>query len=240
MKTVGIIGYGSFGEFLCTALRTSVSLKVYDPQKHVPASLKSSIEEVAACDYVVLAVPLDAYESVVSSIAPKLSRQSVVVDISSVKSEPMRLLNMLLPSAKKVFTHPLFGPQSAADSLHGHVLVMCPEVSDPEAFAILKDFATKLGLKVIEKTTEEHDREMAYAQGLTFFVARALMKSNIHDIELRTPSFKKLLDLAELESHHSDDLFRTIQLGNTFTRKVRASFARQVAELLEELTEDGD
>jgi prephenate dehydrogenase len=117
---------------------------------------------------------------------------------------------------------------------------MCPEASDPEAFATLKDFATKLGLKVIEKSTEEHDREMAYAQGLTFFVARALMKSNIHDVELRTPSFKKLLDLAELESHHSDDLFRTIQLGNTFTRKVRASFARQVAELLEELTEDGD
>ena len=60
--------------------------------------------------------------------------------------------------------------------------------------------------------------------GLTFFVARALKDLGLDDQRLSTPSFKKLLQLAELEEHHSHELFVTIQAGNAYSNDVREHF----------------
>lgn len=236
MTSVGIIGFGSFGSFLASKLEGLCAVKVYDPNTEVPKVLSSKLDDVSVCDYVVFAVPLDAYKEVIDSIAGHLGKDTVVVDISSVKVEPARILHELLPSRKVVVMHPLFGPQSASSGLSGHTLVMCPEVSNPEAYASIKRFSVGLGLNIVEKSAENHDKDMAYAQGLTFFVARALMRMNIHSVELHTTSFKKLLDLAELESHHSDELFTTIQMGNMFTGVVRQEFTSQINQIMSELS----
>lgn len=236
MTSVGIIGFGSFGSFLASKLEGLCTVKVYDPNSQVPQMFASKLDDVSICDYVVLAIPLEAYKGVIDSIAGYLGKDTVVVDISSVKAEPARILHELLPDRKAVVMHPLFGPQSAASGLNGHTLVMCPEVSDPKPYASIKRFSQGLGLNVVEKSAENHDKDMAYAQGLTFFVARALMRMNIHSIELQTPSFKKLLDLAELESHHSDELFTTIQMGNAFTDVVRQEFTSQIDQIMSELS----
>lgn len=235
MKSVGIIGYGSFGAFLVRKLSDRLSVKVHDPYADIPKSLGCSLAEVSTCDYLVLAIPVSAYTDTLGKIKGLVSPDTVIVDISSVKSVPVSLLSMYLPKQKKVIMHPLFGPQSAEESFDGHVVVMCPGVSDDESYAGVKDFVESLDLKVIEKTPEEHDKEMALAQGLTFFLARALLRSQVHDVELRTPSFKKLLDLAELESHHSEDLFKTIQLSNPYTAEIRSQFIRVVENLNKEL-----
>lgn len=236
MKTVGIIGFGSFGSFLARKLAGFVMMRVYDPNQQVPAELSASLLEVCESDYVVLAIPVSAYEAVLTEVSALLGIDSVVVDISSVKSIPNQILGQHLQGRKKVVTHPLFGPQSAEDSFDGHVVVMCPDVSNSDAYSQIKNFVQELGLKVIEKTPEEHDKEMALAQGLTFYLARALLRSGVHDIELLTPSFKKLLDLAELESHHSEDLFRTIQLSNPYTAEIRQKFIDIATNLNEELS----
>lgn len=236
MKTVGIIGFGSFGTFLAEKLGTLCQVKVYDPYVSAPERVAADLDSVCESDYVVLAIPLEAYESVGKVIRGKLGDTSVIVDISSVKSEPVRLLARIFPNRRVVVTHPLFGPQSAVKGLAGHTLVMCPEASDPEHYELIKHFCAGLGLKVVEKSAQDHDKDMAYAQGLTFFVARALMRMDIHAVELQTPSFRKLLELAELESHHSEDLFTTIQKGNEFTEDIRKEFARQIDLLTSELS----
>ncbi len=224
MKTVGIIGFGSFGEFLVDKLRGKVELLVHDPNQTVPKDISANIDDIAKCDYVVLSIPIDAYEDVLKSLAPKLKSSTVIVDISSVKTTPVAILEKLVPSQKKVVMHPLFGPQSADKSFWGHVVVMCPSASDKTAYKVIKDFIVDQGLAVVEKTPQEHDKEMAYAQGLTFFLARTLLTMGIHDVSLITPSFKKLLDLAELESHHSEELFKTIQTGNPYLAEIRSKF----------------
>ena len=169
MKTVGIIGFGSFGEFLVDKLRGKVELLVHDPNQTVPKDISANIDDIAKCDYVVLSIPIDAYEDVLKSLAPKLKSSTVIVDISSVKTTPVAILEKLVPSQKKVVMHPLFGPQSADKSFWGHVVVMCPSASDKTAYKVIKDFIVDQGLAVVEKTPQEHDKEMAYAQGLTFF-----------------------------------------------------------------------
>ncbi len=228
--SIGIIGQGSFGSFLTRKMSGLMDVMVYDHAKD-DMEFSASLKDTAACDFVVLAVPVDAYSGLVGSMKDYLTPESVIVDIASVKSEPVKLLNDLLPETRKVFTHPLFGPESAESSMVGQTIVMCPDVSDAAAYSQIKEMAKLLGLKVVDKTPLEHDQQMAFAQGLTFFVARALMQMGIHDIELHTPSFKKLLDLAELERHHSEELFRTIQLSNPEVGPIRDSFVEKVDQL---------
>jgi prephenate dehydrogenase len=233
-KRVGILGNGSFGAFLVSKLNSKFDLFVYDP--NTPDAMHgSSVQEVATCDFLILAIPLDAYPDALEAIKPYILESTVLVDISSVKTTPVTLLDKYLPGQKRVITHPLFGPQSAQKSYWGHVVIMCPSVSTTDSYADIRDFVISEGLAVVEKTPEEHDREMAYAQGLTFFLARTLITMGIHDVSLHTPSFKKLLDISELEEHHSEELFRTIQQGNPFTGEIRTRLIQTIQQLDDQL-----
>ncbi len=230
MKTVGIIGFGSFGRFLAEQLDTRCNVKVFS------ASGKTSrwgaqLAEVAKSDFLIPAVPLEAYPELLKKLHPLLGNNTVIVDVASVKTKPVACVKELLPGRALVSTHPLFGPESAADSLKGHTLVLCTENSDGPAYATIKAFARSLDLEVIEMSEQAHDREMAMVQGLTFFIAHSLKDMKLHDQRLSTPSFQKLLKLAELEKHHSDELFRTIQTGNPYTKEVRESFMRHARQL---------
>lgn len=230
MKTVGIIGFGSFGRFLAEKLKEYCEVKVYS-NSGKPNQWEASLEEIGKCDYIIPAIPLDAYESLLNNLKPLLLHESVIVDIASVKVKPVALIKKILPNQPLVVTHPLFGPESARDSLKGHVLVLCPENSQPEAYADVKKFALSLGLDTVELSEEAHDQEMAVVHGLTFFIARSLKGMKLHDQKLSTPSFEKLLALARLETHHSDDLFRTIQTGNPYTSAVRTAFLDQATQV---------
>lgn len=221
--TIGIIGFGSFGKFLAEKLSSYGRVKVYD-RRGRDTTWRASFGEVAQCDFVIPSVPLEAYEQVLQQLAEHMPLSSVLVDVCSVKLFPVELIRQYLPKHPLVATHPLFGPESAAISVSGHTLVMCPEVSDVKPYNDLKKCAKDLELNVVEMSAEEHDREMAVVQGLTFFIARTLDTIKIHDQRLSTPSFQRLLSLAELELHHSSELFQTIQQGNEKTEVVRQQF----------------
>lgn len=230
MKTVGIVGFGSFGKFLAEKMSAHAKVLVHSPSQ-APSSWAAPIEEVAQADYVILAVPLQYYTEVIDQLRPHLRPSTVVVDVCSVKSSPMRLLRNALPHHALVATHPMFGPESASFRLDGHTIIMCPEASTPEPYATVKQFAASLNLTVIEMSCDEHDAEIAVVQGLTFFIARTLNTMGIHDQTLHTPSFQRLLDLANLEEHHSEQLFETIQSGNEHTAVVREKFLKVAGDL---------
>lgn len=223
MKTVGIIGFGSFGKFLAEKLDPYVSVRVFS-YSGKGDQWKSDLDTVAASDYLILAVPLEAYESTLNDIKDKLGSATVLVDVCSVKEHPIRVIQSVLPHQPLLATHPLFGPESAKESLVDHVLVLCPEASQTQALKTIKTFAKQLKLNVVEMSATEHDKEMAVVQGLTFFIAHALKDMNLHEQTLSTPSFTRLLHLAELEQHHSYELFNTIQTGNEYTAAIRKRF----------------
>lgn len=228
--TVGIIGFGSFGKLLAEKLDSHCHVLVYSKsgkQNQWAASLK----DVSRADFVILAIPLNAYTEVLKQLRPLLGAATVVVDVASVKVVPTQLLQKLLPGRPILVTHPLFGPESAKDSVAGHRLVLCPEVSDPASLEVVKHFAEELGLKVVEISAKEHDQEMSVVQGLTFFIARCLKGMNLQEQTLSTPTFEKLLKLAEVESHHSPDLFHTIQAGNPMTDEVRETFIKHAIKI---------
>ncbi|HRC27815.1 MAG TPA: prephenate dehydrogenase/arogenate dehydrogenase family protein [Candidatus Saccharimonas sp.] len=234
MKAVGIIGFGSFGKFLAEKLSSYARVKVYS-QSGRTSSWMVTLEEVVDVDYLVLAVPLDAYTETLEAIKPIVKPHTVIVDVCSVKVKPVETIRSIMPDQPLVATHPMFGPESASVSFAGHTFVMCPEVSTTEPYENIKHFANSLGLGVVEMSADEHDREIAVVQGLTFFIARALNDMGIHDQKLFTPSFERLLKLADLEKHHSLELFKTIQQGNPHTRAMRDNFIRVVDDVNNDL-----
>lgn len=236
MKTVGIIGFGSFGRFLAEKLSSHTRVKVYS-HSGKQNSWMVPLEEAVDVDFLVLSIPLDAYQETLEQIKPLLKPETVLVDVCSVKTKPTGIIKSILPDQPMVATHPMFGPESASVSFAGHTFVMCPEVSSPGPYEEVKAFANSLGLGIVEMSAEEHDQEIAVVQGLTFFIARALDETHVHDQKLFTPSFGRLLNLAELEQSHSLDLFRTIQLGNPYTHTVRRRFIEAALAIDSELEE---
>ena len=230
MNTVSIIGFGSFGAFLAEKLNDHLEVKVYS-HSGKPNQWATTLEDAAKADYLILSVPLETYRKVLEEIKPLLRPDTVIVDVCSVKEEPARIIQEILPLQPRVMTHPLFGPESASDTLVGHTIVLCTDQSTNGSYADIKRFCERLELKIIELTSEEHDREIAVVQGLTFFVARTLTHFGIHRQKLSTPSFARLLHLAELEEHHSEDLFRTIQQGNPYTEEMRNRFLAAANEI---------
>ena len=237
MIRIGIIGFGSFGKFLAEKLDSYGDVSVYS-HRGIKSKWSADIEKIAAADYVILAIPLQHYETTIKMIKPHLKPGTVIVDVCSVKVKPVELLKRMLPTQPIVATHPMFGPQSASESLSGHTVIMCPESSAEEPYVAIRTFCQNIGLAVVELPAEEHDREIAVVQGLTFFVARALSTMGLHSQQLYTPSFGRLLNLVELEKHHSKDLFELIQTDNAYTAEVRERFVTTADELAASLRND--
>ncbi len=232
--TIGLIGYGDFGRLIIKFLSKDHDFEVFSRSAKESNTKSVSFVSLNKCvnnKYIILATPLSAYKKILQQISKSAPKNAVVIDVCSVKVEPQRLAKKYLRSdIGFIGTHPLFGPQSATNSLKNHKIVICTQ--NKTSFANnLESYLSKLGLKVIHLTAQEHDKQMAEVQALTFFVARGLMNTHLHKNILTTPSFKKLLDLAELESHHSDALFNTIQTGNPYAKTARNKFIAMLKQL---------
>jgi prephenate dehydrogenase len=222
MKSLGIIGQGSFGAFVAAQMQPFFAVQTYSRRR---GDNDEVLARVAHCDFVMLCIPLNSYEEMLAKLSPLLPKTSVLIDVCSVKEKPLELIEAALPGHPVLATHPLFGPESAAQSLVGHTLVICPgpySIDDIQDQAV--DFAESLGLDVRVMSPTEHDEMVADLHGLTFFIAQALVEYGVRGREVIIPSYKKLLDLAEVERHHSPELFATIEQGNRFAADSRRKF----------------
>lgn len=241
MKTVGLIGFGSFGELVARVLADKAMVRVFSRTiSKVPEQLRASLEEVAACDYLIISVPLGSYRTVLAEVAKYIAPDTVVVDVCSVKVIPARIIKELLPDNKLVATHPLFGPQTVQDGLGGHVMVLCDDVSDGAELEKVDELSQSLGLTVQRMTAAEHDRQMAHVHALTFFIARGLFGTDFDSITLKTPSFKRIESLVELEHNHTTELFDTIEAGNPMAGEVRQRFMQSLRQLSDDIDKQSE
>lgn len=238
--TFGIIGYGSFGKLLNDLLTPYGEVSVHVRNKEQKPNLQGanfvSFDEAASAKVVILAVGLDSLDETSKQLAGKVSRNTIVVDVSSVKTKPVEILNKNLEGkCNLLYTHPLFGPQTVEDgSAAGKSIVVCPFEFDGKD-KIMDFLKNKLGLKVLELTAEEHDKEMAWVHALTFFVGRGLMELNPPKSPLTTGYYQKLLDLVELESSHSIELFNTVERGNPYAASIRTKLIKELESIDEEI-----
>ena len=237
---LGIIGFGQFGQFMAQHLAPFFDVSVYDNADLKTEAEKigvrwSDFETVAGARIVIFAVPLKAFETVLTRAAAFLKADAVCFDVCSVKMEPLRLMQNLLPETVEIVgTHPLFGPQSGREGIEGMRVALCP-LRTAKTEAVKRFLTEDLKLRVFEKSPEEHDREMAHVQALTHFVARALDELHVVDSELATVSYEELMRAARLVSEDSWELFQTIQRGNPFADTKRKAFIEKLIELEERM-----
>jgi len=245
MKTLAIIGFGRFGQLMAGVLREHFDVCAYDPRdkSRIAGKLgicyESSFEKAACRDIVVLSMPISALESILQKIAPCLKRGALVLDVCSVKQVPVELMIRLLHEHVDVIgTHPLFGPDSSnvcdggGYDISGRKIAVCPVRTKKWDVDKVRKFLDKLGLVTYVVTPEEHDRQMAVAQGLTHYVALGLMKMGIGNQELTTLNFDALLRIMERLGDDTDVLLRDIQVMNPYTGEQREKF-RKMLDVIE-------
>lgn len=244
IQSVSIIGLGSFGSFVASAIPKDRGLEImgHDVREvDIDPSLKIvDLGKAALADIIVLAVPLENYEKVLKPLSGLIARNSLLIDVCSVKREPGRIIKEHLPDHPNILlTHPLFGPRSAADGLAGHKLAVTFSKGE-KAELVLKECET-LGIEVQRMGATRHDKIMANVHALTFFVARSLEKMGIdEDIDLFTPSYQMLLGLSGFSKGNSPELFRTVQQGNPYAKDARKKLMDTFHEVETELSDSSN
>lgn len=240
MQRLGLIGFGQFGQLAASVLKDHFDVLVTDRAPDAAARAAAlgvgfgTLEDAAARDIVVVAVPVVAMREVFAAIAPHLKPDALVVDVGSVKVLPSRWMVELLPATVDIVaTHPLFGPQSARTGLKGLRFVVCPIRGGRDG--CVADFGRALGLAVTVTTPEEHDEEMAYVQALTHLIGRSLVNLGIPDERLATQSYQHLLELCGLIGADTFELFTAIQTQNPYAPKVANAFVKEAQSLLEQV-----
>lgn len=220
--TVGLFGFGSFGQLVARELTDHVELKIHDPYTSVLGGV--SLAEAAQCDVIILAVPVQEIRSICEDIAGFLKEGTVVVDVGSVKLAPISDMVECLPEHVQIVgTHPLFGPQSAQDGIAGHKLSLCP-VRGPAWRSIRAFLKRRLRLNVITCHPEDHDREAAMVQGLTHLIAKVLTEMGPLPTRMTTASFELMAKAVEMVKDDPPTVLNAIENANPFAAEVRDSF----------------
>ena len=246
MRRIGILGYGSFGRFAAAHLSRTFDVLVADREQPavdpgLPRVAAAEIADAAACEVVVVAVPVQNMEELLLEVAPSLAGGTLVVEVASVMERPAQILDSVLPERVRFLgLHPMFGPQSGKNGIEGlKVVLSAPSQSTQCASAHQQEEVTayleQLGLEVIQMAAEDHDREMATIQGLTHWIAKALREVRQADLSLATPAYRHLLKIEEILREDSIDLFMTIQRENAFTAGARKELLERLGQIQGEI-----
>jgi prephenate dehydrogenase len=124
-------------------------------------------------DIVVVSVPIRETGEVIREIAPLLTPDQVICDLTSLKVFPVE--EMLKSGANVIGLHPMFGP--SVPSLNKQTIIVTPARCTKEALDNLTAVFTREGALITITTPEAHDRMMAIVQGLTHFVTIAMAET---------------------------------------------------------------
>jgi prephenate dehydrogenase len=220
MNSVGIFGYGRFGKLLASLLADEFSVKVYDPKQSIDDSRIESVSKTALLKEkdIFIAVPINHFESLISSIATQLLPGTTIIDTCSVKIYPVRIMEKYLPKTVDIIaTHPLFGPDSITSSEQLNFMIHAVRDNNSH-YQQWKEYFTKKGFQLVEMSPDEHDRQAAESQGVVHFITRCLKSAELHPTRIDTFGFKQLLKLIENNCHDSWELFSDLQNYNPYSK----------------------
>lgn len=239
--SLGIVGFGAFGQLAALHLGQHFDITAYDPSPEVAKVAKqlgvrlTSLHSVSQADVILIAAPVSSFEQVVSEIAIACKPGVLIVDVGSVKVIPAEIMRRLLPNhVDIVASHPLFGPQSATTGIGGLKIAICPVRG--QRHARMAAFLRKaLGLTVVMTTPEDHDQEAAVVQGLTHLIAKVLLRMGPLPTRITTKSFDLLSEAVSMVQHDAPEVFEAIEKANPYAETVRRRFFDLAASFSVEL-----
>ena len=259
-----VLGLGRFGCLWAKYMTQLGMVQGYDPFVHyipMPAreniTLLSDMESlyrvVQNCDVLFFCVPISTLEKVLTQLQPALvnrwrnnSKPLWLMDTCSVKILPMAWLKQAIQNIyniEKLDTrafyilglHPMFGPDSGAESIEGFPIVLCPNDLQEKDLFFWQQCFKALGLDIITMSADEHDYEAARTQGLTHLLGRILERLDIRPSPIATAGYQALCQLREQTCHDTWELFLDLQQQNNYTLEMRWELQKSLVHIYNEL-----
>ena len=187
-------------------------------------------------DLLVISVPIQFTSDVIHEVAPFMKSGSLMVDVTSIKEEPLKAMKEALPdTVEYIPTHPVFGPRTTR--LDNQVIVLTADKKGKWYDKVYNYLASK-NMRIIETTAENHDFMMSIVQVLTHFsfisTASAIEKlkvdlSETEDYE--SPIYDLMIDMIARIVAQNPYLTYNIQSMNNNGDKIRNTFTDAVIEL---------
>ncbi len=227
---IGIIGFGRFGKLAARYLAEELDVVVYhrtDKSAEITraGARAASLETVCRQDIVIPCVPISVFQEILQDIAPLLRPDALVVDVCSVKEYPVRLMTDILPQTVSILaTHPMFGPDSASNTLAGGKICLCEVRIAKKKYRNIKAYLESKGLVVVEATPQEHDEQIATSLSLTHFIGRTLSEYGAKQLDIDTEGYKRLLHILEVVERDTWQLFLDMHHYNGYAKEKRIAF----------------
>ena len=228
--TVGVIGgTGGMGQWFAGFLTQEGYPVLISGRKAGP----SLADLAGACPVVVVSVPIGVTCEVIRKVGPLMKEDSLLMDLTSLKAEPVRAMLESSPS-EVIGLHPLFGP--AEPSLAGKNVAICPARGE-KWLPWLRGMLERGGARLVETTPERHDEIMALVQGVnhldTLVMGMVLRECGLDPEVLErfsTPILRTKMGIIEKVFSHPDLYAQLIAL-NPHLRRMMDLFERKFTEL---------
>lgn len=182
-RTVAVFGPGLLGGSIAMAVhehmpdaelrlwaRREQPLEFAREQGITPHTGTNPVEIARGADLIILATPIGAFEELVRSMLPGISKTAVVTDVGSVKSYVHRTTGELLTDRRRIFigSHPMAGTEKSgienafADLLQGATVALTnPHAASESDVARLAAFWQALGCSTYLMEPRNHDHTVA-------------------------------------------------------------------------------
>jgi prephenate dehydrogenase len=218
---IGIIGFGRFGKLTAGYLAEDFDVFVFnrtDKSTEIKktGARKASLKTVCQQKIVILCVPISTFKEVLVEIGPLLKRDVLVVDAI-------------------LATHPIFGPDSASDSLKDQKIFLSPIRIGKKQYQKIKTYLASKELVLIESTPEDHDEQIAISLALTHFIGRTLSEYGAARLGIDSEGYKRLLHILEVVEHDTWQLFYDMHRYNPYAKEKRAAFMQAMQKINEQI-----
>jgi len=166
-------------------------------------------------------VPISKFELVIKKISPMLKPNTLVIDVCSVKTHPVKIMKKHLPKNVNILaSHPMWGPESAKRSLKDLTTVLYPIRLSKSQLIILKKGLEKLGQKVIIISPVKHDKLLAKSQAIAHLFGQINTKLDLKPTKIDTLAVKHLLTSHYLVKKDTWQLFNDMFKFNPYSQKM--------------------
>jgi prephenate dehydrogenase len=217
MMRVGIVGLGLIGGSLGLALRKlRRAIDVIGVTRRAEGAAaaiergavdraSTNLADLAGCDIVVVATPIDQIAGVMQRLSPILAATALITDVASVKQPIVEAVRRLPTSARFLGGHPVAGKaqggleESQATLFEGEPWIFTPAAGqDVRPFDTWFEMVRALGAVVRFMPANEHDRQMAFLSHLAFTLSSAYQETieRYSDPSLGGPGYRGMVRLA--------------------------------------------
>ncbi|WP_068859333.1 bifunctional prephenate dehydrogenase/3-phosphoshikimate 1-carboxyvinyltransferase [Perlucidibaca aquatica] len=197
LRQVAFVGFGLIGsslarvmreqqlvERITAASRSSQTLALARQLGLIDIGYADPADAVRGADLVILAMPVNATESILRAIKPALSAQAVITDVGSTKGNVVAAAEAVWGEVPPTFVpgHPIAGSEQSgvlagrANLFAGHKVILTPlPTTQAEALALVTSLWQRAQADVLTMSVERHDSVLARTSHLPHLLAFSLV-----------------------------------------------------------------